>query len=251
MGSYRSELNALEMAMPESRCTKCRKRIRKGHPRFVVEFKEFGIGPWHPAFSKEAWEQDRFQNESSDGGDREFGLLHSTAFALCGPCGGEDPTIANPWHAEREARAADDPGGSVWTTPISQIRVDSGGVGEDYKFAVDMGKKDDKPISSCSRTESEDRYLSGHLTHREVRSRPGGRSPFTEDDRRHRMARFLLTAESGKMEAEVRKDCELWSAGMKQSEVAKQTGKSQPTVSRSIEIGDEMAVLYSRRAQKK
>jgi hypothetical protein len=243
-----SRISALEAMMPESRCSKCDKRIRKGHPRFVVSFMEFGIGPGHLAFSEETIEQDRLQNEGFDGQSREFGLLSSNAFAFCGPCSGELSAISNPWHAEREARAAAVPGKSVWATAVSQLKIsNSKDVQEDYKFNS-VPEKDDKGVSLPTRTEAEDRFLSGSLTKAESRSRRNGRSLFTEDDRRHRMGRFLLTGESGKLKPVVREVCKLWAEGSTQKDVAEKCGMSQPTVQRHIRAADEIAENYSRQA---
>jgi hypothetical protein len=242
-----SEISILEASMPESRCVRCGKRIRKGHPRFVLRFMEFGLGPGHPAFSPEALEEDRIQNERHDGEDRQLGLLSATVLPFCGPCSGEDSTIPNLWHAEREERAADDPGGSVWAKPVSQVRIGlSSEIDEDYKFS---GPRD-KGLPSPNRTEGEDRYLSGNLNKVEARSKPRGRSLFTEDDRRHRMARFLMTPDSRQLKTKMREVCELWSTGMKQPEIATKTGISQATVCRSIQAGDAMALNYSRQSGK-
>jgi DNA-binding CsgD family transcriptional regulator len=244
-----SAITALETMTPESRCVKCDKRIRKGHPRFVVSFMEFGIGPGHPAFSQEAFQEDRVQNESFDGGSREFGLLSSSAFAFCEPCSGEISAVANPWHSEREERAAGDPGGSVWAVPISQIRVSNDDdVDEDHKFNSLPGR-DDKAVPSPARAESEDRFLSGSLTKAESRSSRNGRSLFTEDDRRHRMVRFLLTGASGQLKPVTREVCKLWSEGMKQKDVAEKCGMSQPTVQRHIRAADAIAENYSRQSK--
>jgi len=210
---------------------------------------EFGIGPGHPAFSTEALEEDRIQNERHDGSDREIGLISSQAMAFCGPCSGKDPVIPNLWHDEREERAADDPGGSVWAIPVSQIKISrSIEIEGDHKFRHD---RDDKGLPTPARNEGEERYLSGNLNKFEARSKPGGRSLFTEDDRRHRMARFLLTPDSRELKTKMREVCELWSTGMKQPEIATKTGISQATVCRSIQAGDAMAVNYSRQSGKK
>lgn len=243
-----SEISILEASMPESRCVRCGKRIRKGHPRFVLRFMEFGLGPGHPAFSPEALEEDRIQNESCDGDGRQLGLLSATVLTLCGPCSGEESTIPNIWHAEREERAADDPGGSVWAKPVSQKRIRTD---KDDEHSEGDREKGETGLPSRARTEAEDRYLSGYLYKTESRSKPGGRSPFTEDDRRHRMARFLMTADSRQLKPKMREVCELWSAGMKQPEIAKNTGISQATVCRSIQAGDAMALNYSRHAGNK
>jgi hypothetical protein len=253
--SMRSDISILEVATPETRCLKCGKRVRKGHPRFVIEFKEFGFGPGHPAFSPEALDRDRIQNEACGGQPREFGFLSSTAFSFCDKCAGEDPTIQNLWHAEREERAADDPGGSVWAKPVSWLNIAEAEIEEireDHGFMSggnEKGKEKKAPGTGAASNEAQDRILSGHLNKSELRTKPNGRSLFSENDRRHRMARFLLTAESAKMKAAMRKACQLWSDGMKQPEIAKLSGTSQATVCRLIQAADVMAADYSRQTK--
>jgi hypothetical protein len=249
-----SDIAALKKYTPETLCARCGRRIKKGEPRALVMLMRFHIGPGNDGedLSHEALAQDRRDNERCDGFGRLYGLdkNSSTARAFCDPCAGEEPTItiSNPWHAEREQRAADDPGGSVWAMPVSRKRIDCDDFGDDYAF---MGKSD-KLLPTPARTEAEDRLLSGHLTQSEVRTKREGRSPFTEEDRRHRMARFLLTPESRKMNARMRDVCGLWSEGegMKQPEIAKQIGISQASVCRLIRDGDSRAILYSQQSGK-
>jgi hypothetical protein len=193
-------------------------------------FAELGVGPGSRAFRD----------------DEEYGLHEdkgpimdsSATIAMCRPCasGFADLKIANPWFALRDERAADDLGGSVWATPISQLNISSSDVAEDYAGGG-SSKQDRAEARAAAQNDAEDRFISIHA---------GGpiQAVPTQDDYRERMRKFLIIADSRVMSSGMRKVCELWAAGKKQKEISQETGISQARVSRLIRDGRDL--LYSR-----
>jgi hypothetical protein len=132
----------------KSQCVKCGAVIRKGEPRCVLMFAELGIGPGHRGF-----------RAAQLYGDEDTGLISnsSSSIAMCRPCAGDSAKIEvpNPWFILREARAADDPGGSVWATPVSQLNISSNDVAEDY-----VGGGEPKGNRAAARNDAEDSFIS-------------------------------------------------------------------------------------------
>ncbi|MGH9712640.1 MAG: hypothetical protein ACRD5M_04995 [Candidatus Acidiferrales bacterium] len=209
----------------ESRCFHCGKMIGKGEPRCVLMFAELGIGPGHR----------EYQEDQEYDLDEDKGLLtnSSTAIAMCRPCSCQSRTleIENPWFTLREALAAEDPGGSVWTIPVSQLNISSADIREDHH-----GGDNPQEDLAAAQNDAEDRFLSTHAESPLQR-------PLTQDDHRGLMLKFLLTAESRRMTEETRKVCDLWAHGKKQTEIRAVTGLSQAKVSRLIRAGRD--VFYS------
>jgi uncharacterized protein YerC len=176
-------------------------------------FAELGIGPGHRAF------RDEF--------DDDRGLIAGSSFAkaMCRPCASESATLAlpNPWFTLREQLAADDPGGSVKSVPVSQI--------------VSSNENDD---DGQSQSEAIDQFLSVNADNQASGS-------LTANEYRDWMRKFLIIADSRVMTSEMRKVCELWASGKKQSEISVESGISQATVSRLIRDGKDL--LYSRMAK--
>jgi hypothetical protein len=275
--SMSSDISALEMFTPESVCFKCKKRIQKGEPRAVVMLMRFGVGPGYrdeepPEYRDEDEEtfgyladslvtgsigsgraeseldqkeldEDRFLE--SQGWGRRFGLdkSASTAIALHEVCAAEDRTfqIENPWYISSEETRASDSGSSVWTGPgrrLTDLNIRCSDLEGDYNDGLDDGGS-----RSPALNEAEDRFISERSEANAVAHR------VTEEDHRRWMARFLLTPESHNEKSRTLKVWDLWSKGMKQTEIEKRTGTDQSTVSRLIRRGK--AMLYSSRAGKK
>ena len=205
----------------EAVCQNCNEVIRRGDPRCVVFFAELGIGPGHPAYTKENVEFDRESGSRECGPDWRF----STALAFHVPCAGNNPQIELPdyWYWWREQRAVDDPGRSVRAIPLSYLRIASGDLQEDYRF---MGKdeKDDNGLPTPARTEAEDRLLSSD-------PQPAKK---TEADVWHDMPRFLDSPAGRKLPVNMRAVAKLRSEDKVQVEIARELGVDQGTVSRNI-----------------
>jgi hypothetical protein len=209
----------------KSKCAQCGSVIRRGAPRCLVLFAELGIGPGSRAY----------QDDEEYGLDEDKGLImdSSATIAMCRPCASDfaDLKIENPWFALREERAADDPGGSVFAIPVSQLNISSGDVADDY---VADGDVEEGP--AAAQNDATDRFFSVQA------DKPVG-APLTGNDYRAWMRKFLTITDSRAMTGEMRRVCELWAAGKKQADISEETGISQATVSRIIRDGKDL--LYS------
>lgn len=204
----------------ETTCTNCGERIARGEPRCVVAFLELGIGPGSPDYNYKAVQEDIEYSEAADGCEKTFGLLTQEALTLCDVCSGEGAYIPNPWFVEREARAADDTGGSVRAIPVSQMGVSTEEVTAD---------------------EEQDAILAGFATPTKMRigKQRRTRTDLTENDYRDRMARFLR-ANPQAMHGKMLQVCTLWAQGKKQTEIERETHIDQSTVCRLVRSGKAM-----------
>jgi hypothetical protein len=210
----------------KTECAKCGAIIRKGEPRCVLMFVELGIGPGHREF-RDQYDDDRGLITSS-----------SSAKAMCRPCGSEPKTLEleNPWFKLREQLAADDPGGSVFATPVSQLNISSAEVDDDY-----VGGRDAKGNTAAARNDAIDSFFNARA------EAPLLQTSLRANDYRVWMKKFLVGADSRVISGDMRKVCELWAAGKKQAEISAESGISQATVSRMIRDGRDL--LYSQHSK--
>jgi hypothetical protein len=208
----------------EAVCTECQEVIHRGDPRCVVFFAELGIGPGHPAYTKEKETEEAVHDR---GELREYGpdWRFSTALAFHVPCAGNKPQIELPnyWFWWREQGAANDPGPSVRAIAVSQLKIRVGDIAGDYRF-VASGGKDDKGMPSPALTEAQDRLLSSD-------PQP---AKMTEEDYWDDMPRFLESAAGKKLPPRMRTAAKLRSERKGQNDIARELGVDQSTVSREL-----------------
>ena len=206
----------------KSKCAQCGSVIRKGAPRCVVMFAELDVGPGSRAF----------RDDEDYGLDEDKGLImnSSATIAMCRPCACEfaQLKIENPWFALREQLAAEDPGGSVWATPTSQLNISSRAVAEDYAGGA-SSKHDLAEAQAAAQNDAQDRFISMHA------EGPLQAIP-TQKDYRNRMRKFLIIADSRAMSGDLRKLCELWAEG-KKAKADQRRNRHQPVHGIAVDPG--------------
>jgi len=209
-------------------CMVCQQTIREGEPRLCILVIELGYGPTHSKFnSMEDWVVDVDADGSESGailGEGPLAKGRRYAYAVCEVCRGAKPRfeIWNIWHFIQEARAADDPGGSVRTVSIEAMAK---------KIASqEEGDRDDE--SAASATEVEDQIYSGAY------SPDWETQPPDKETLRSRLIAFLESPESRTLPPGMRRAAQLSVEGKTQEEIVAQLAAegfkqvNQSTISR-------------------